>query len=176
MDLNKRVLSTIADASLWPSTLDVGRRLQVDLEFRELWQQIFAKVELVVPSGYDRMEAGWTLFDQIRFGALNRVLIAKDAFFKDVKLSASSLDAFNPFLVPLETETPEPTYPPSPLIQVEHALHQPCKYLACPAVLKSPRMQLIDRHLFAPFDVFAEHRCELNECDQPVHTNGEAGV
>jgi len=92
---------------------------RVSFELNEFWGQIFAKVAVTVPEGYDRLDVGWDLFDGIRFGGLNRVLIAKDPFFATVQLSAASFDEFNPFAIPPEpTDTPEPTYPPSPLIQV----------------------------------------------------------
>jgi len=91
----------------------------VDIEFRFFYGQVFASVAVTVPSGYDRVNVAFDLFDNIRFGQLNRVLIAKDPFFETVQLSASS--GTNPLAFPTDAPTPAPTpaptYEPAPLIQ-----------------------------------------------------------
>mmetsp|Transcript_32769 Transcript_32769/g.82545 ORF Transcript_32769/g.82545 Transcript_32769/m.82545 type:complete len:773 (+) Transcript_32769:121-2439(+) len=98
---------------------DEGYTDMVGIEFRFFYAQVFASVAVTVPPEYDRFDVAFRLFDQIRFGALNRVLIAKDPFFATVQLSTST--ATNPFLLPFPPPTPEPTpaptYEPAPLLQ-----------------------------------------------------------
>ena len=95
--------------------------LQVGLEFKEFWESVYAKVDMQIPEGYNRNTASFDLFNGVRFGDLNRVLIDKDPFFAKVKFDASSPGGFNPFIeAPEPTAAPEPTFPPTPLIMVRN--------------------------------------------------------